>query len=417
MKKKILFILIVFLSIVSYSQISFEKGYYIDNSDNKVDCLIRNLDWKNNPTQFEYKLSEESEGKILDTNFVKEFGIDNDSRYVRAKVNIEKSDPNFASALTNSPQPQFNEEQLFLKILIQGKANLYTYSVNNITKYFYNIDSSDIEQLIFIKYNASGNIIQTNQYYKQQLWLNLKCESILMNNVNRVEYKKNDLINFFIKYNTCNESEAVNYQTKQKRGTFNLTLRPRLNNSSLTVIQEHSYYGNPPSSLNVDFDSKIHFGFGIESEFILPFNKNKWGLLIEPTYNIFKNEKTYEIIKPYSPNIFVTATIDYKSFELPIGVRHYFFLGDESRIFANALFTTAFTLNSKIDYIREDGSRQGSLEIYKVNYNFSIGVGYKNRNKYSIELRNHFKKDILKMNALHTSKFNSLSIIFGYTIF
>ncbi|MGE5942697.1 MAG: tRNA modification GTPase, partial [Flavobacteriales bacterium] len=341
MRKNLLFILTVLFSGYSFSQISFEKGYYIDNSDNKVTCLIRNVDWKNNPTEFEYKLSDDSEIETLNISSAKEFGIDKDSRYVRAIVNIERSDPNFTSTLTESSQPQFNEEELFLKVLIQGKANLYTYSANNITKYFYNVDNSDIEQLIFIKYNASSNVIQTNQYYKQQLWLNLKCENILMNNVNRVDYKKTDLINFFTKYNECNQSEIVNYQAKQKRGEFNVTLRPRLNNSSLTIKQEHVYYNNP-SSLNVDFDSKLNFGFGIESEFILPFNKNKWALLIEPTYNTFKNEKTYEIERNFLPNLLVTATIDYNSIELPFGVRHYLFLSDESKIFINLLFTVDF---------------------------------------------------------------------------
>ena len=416
MRKDLLFIVFALLSWHSFCQISFEKGYYIDYSDNKVDCLIKNLDWKNNPSEFEYKLSEDSEINTLDASSAKEFGIDNNSKYVRALVNIERSDPNFVSSLTESSQPVFNKEELFLKVLIQGKANLYTYSADNITKYFYSVDNSAIEQLVFIRYNASSNIIKTNQYYKQQLWLNLKCDGILMNHVNKVDYKKNDLINFFIKYNECNQSEIINYQAKQKRGEFNVTLRPRLNNSSLTIKQEYVYYNNP-SSLDVNFDSKINFGFGIESEFILPFNKSKWAILIEPTYNSFQNEKTYEITRNFLPNLLVTAVIDYKSIELPIGVRHYLFLSDESKIFINLLFTADFSLNSKLDYTRADGSKHGSIEINSINNNFTLGIGYKYDNKYSIEIRNHFNRDILNMNALHTSNYNTLSLILGYTIF
>lgn len=160
MKNNLLFTLMVLISTLSFSQISFESGYFIDNSNNKVSCLIKNLDWKNNPTQFEYKLSEDSDSKKLDIKSVKEFGTNNDSRYVRALVNIERSEPNFASTLTDNPQPQFNEEELFLKVLIEGKANLYLYSFNNTTKYFYNIDDSNIEQLIYIRYNATSNLIQ-----------------------------------------------------------------------------------------------------------------------------------------------------------------------------------------------------------------------------------------------------------------
>lgn len=410
MRKNLLFILTVFFSGYSFSQISFEKGYYIDNSDNKVNCLIRNVDWKNNPTEFEYKLSDDSGIETLNISSAKEFGIDKDSRYVRAIVNLERSDPNFASTLTENSQPQFNEEELFLKVLIQGKANLYTYSANSITKYFYNIDNSDIEQLIFIKYKTPANNIQTNQYYKQQLWLNLKCESILMDDINHLDFKRNDLINFFTKYNVCNQSEIVNYQANQKRGSFNVTLRPRLNNSALTI----QTYEGTSSSFNVDFDSKLNLGFGIEAEFILPFNKNKWGVLIEPTYKAFKNEKTYEIGS--SSSTLITSKIDYNSIELPLGIRHYFFLDDESKIFINALFTIDFLLNSNLEYTRDNGTRHGSLEVSTGN-NFTLGIGYKYSNKYSIELRNHFERNILKNNMVYTSNYNSLSLIVGYTIF
>ncbi|WP_417619381.1 hypothetical protein [Oceanihabitans sediminis] len=75
MKKNLLFILIVILSANCYSQIIYENGYYIDNSGNKVDCLIKNVDWKDNPTSFEYKLTENSDKNIATLNTVKEFGF------------------------------------------------------------------------------------------------------------------------------------------------------------------------------------------------------------------------------------------------------------------------------------------------------------------------------------------------------
>ncbi len=41
-----IFILVIILSIVSISnaQIDFESGYYIDNSDNKIEGFIQNID-------------------------------------------------------------------------------------------------------------------------------------------------------------------------------------------------------------------------------------------------------------------------------------------------------------------------------------------------------------------------------------
>ena len=94
MKKRILFLLITILSLNCYSQISFQKGYYIDNTNQKINCLIKNINWKNNPTKFEYKLSENSESKKTTIKTIKEFGIDNISKYVRSTVNIDRSSVN-----------------------------------------------------------------------------------------------------------------------------------------------------------------------------------------------------------------------------------------------------------------------------------------------------------------------------------
>jgi hypothetical protein len=74
MKKQLLFLLTAILSFNCYSQISYEKGYYIDNMNQKTNCLIKNIDWITNPTEFEYKLSENSESKKATIKSIKEFG-------------------------------------------------------------------------------------------------------------------------------------------------------------------------------------------------------------------------------------------------------------------------------------------------------------------------------------------------------
>lgn len=91
MKRQLLLILIIILSLNGYSQISFEKGYYIDDSNQKIYCLIKNIDWENNPTEFEFKLTGNSEPKKAIVKNVKEFGIENISKYVRGNVNIDRS--------------------------------------------------------------------------------------------------------------------------------------------------------------------------------------------------------------------------------------------------------------------------------------------------------------------------------------
>ena len=54
--KKIVVILIAIISLKGFSQIKFENGYFINNSDEKIECLIKNKDWDDNPVKFNYKL-------------------------------------------------------------------------------------------------------------------------------------------------------------------------------------------------------------------------------------------------------------------------------------------------------------------------------------------------------------------------
>lgn len=407
MKKRILFILITILSLNCYSQISFEKGYYIDNTNQKINCLIKNIDWKNNPIKFEYKLSENSESKIATIKTIKEFGIDNISKYIRSTINIDRSSENINN-LSNDKNPIFKEEELFLKVLVEGKATLYQYIDSNLKRYFYNKENSNIEQLIFKRYKTTENKIGENNRFKQQLWNDLKCPNFKMSKIENLDYKKSILTNFFVEYNNCNNQEYVNYEEKQKRDLFNLTIRPRINNSSLTI---QNFVSN---SRNTDFENKISFGFGVEVEVILPFNKNKWAIAIEPTYQNFKAEKTTNV-NNVSGGMLI-ANVDYSSIEVPIGLRHYFFLNNNSKIFINASYIFDLSSKSSIEFTRNDGSNLNSLEVETRN-NLAMGIGYKHNDKYSLEVRFQTNREILGNYSFWSSRYKTLSIIFGYSLF
>ena len=75
MKKHFSLFLIFFKCMTFYSQINYEKGYYINNEGNKIEGLIKNIDWQNNPTYFEFKTSELAEGQTIKIESAKEFGV------------------------------------------------------------------------------------------------------------------------------------------------------------------------------------------------------------------------------------------------------------------------------------------------------------------------------------------------------
>tara|TARA_B110001452_G_scaffold208999_1_gene179289 strand:+ start:60 stop:1283 length:1224 start_codon:yes stop_codon:yes gene_type:complete len=407
MKKRILFLLAAILSLNCYSQISFEKGYYIDNTNQKINCLIKNIDWKNNPTEFEYKLSKNSESKKTTIKTIKEFGIDNISKYIRRTVSIDRSSEDI-NKLSNDKNLTFKEEELFLKVLVEGKANLYQYVDSNLRRYFYNKENSNIEQLIFKIYKTTENNLGKNNGYRQQLWVDLKCPNFKVNKIQSVDYKENDLVQFFTEYIECHKSKLINFEPKQKRDLFNLTIRPRINSSSLTIQNSVS------NSRDTDFENKIGFGFGLEAEFILPFNKNKWAIAIEPTYQSFKFEKTTNVTNVSGGVLIVN--VDYSSIEVPVSLRHYFFLNNSSKIFINASYLFGLSSKSSIEFNRNDGSNLNSLEIDLKN-NLAIGIGYKQNDRYSLEVRYQTNREVLKNYYFWRSEYKTLSIIFGYSLF
>ncbi len=390
MKLKITMI-ILFLGLNSLAQIKFEKGYFITNDGQKVEGLIKNNDWLQNPNYLIYKKTIDAEQKKLTLKEVKGFGVYDSSKYIKAIVNIDKSS-NLLKELTEFKEPKFEKEEIFLKVLIEGDANLFSYKNGNLVRFFFNKNNSEIEQLIFKKYKTIEDKIAVNDKFKQQLWVSLKCKNISFKTFKNLDYKENDLIHFFERYYNCIQSEYISFKKNKNQDLFNLTLRAGLNSSSLSTGNTAFDADSPYFP---DFGNQLGLRLGVELEFIMPFNKNKWGIIIEPTYQSFKADVDQKN----------STSVDYSSIELPIGVRHYFFLNKTSKLYANGSIIIDFSNGELL-----------SQEIQSSS-NFGFGIGYKSHEKYSLEFRYHTNRDLFNNYLNNFSEYKTMSIIFGYTIF
>lgn len=70
-----IFAIFLFSDFECFSQIEFEKGYFISNSGERNEVLIKNVDWKNNPEIFSYKQSRDSEILSNTIEEAKEFKV------------------------------------------------------------------------------------------------------------------------------------------------------------------------------------------------------------------------------------------------------------------------------------------------------------------------------------------------------
>ncbi|WP_338840922.1 outer membrane beta-barrel protein [Flavobacterium ginsenosidimutans] len=417
MKKQILFIaLTLLLTLKSYSQIAFEKGYVITENNQKTDCLIENMDWKNNPKDFRYKLSEDSPIINADTKTIKEFRVTGQKKFIRSTVNIDRSSKDLQT-MTTEKKPIFHLETLFLQVLMEGNASLYLYDDSTIRRFFYKVNNSEVKQLVYKTYLVSDDNDNTknytdqiakNNYFREQLYLDLKCDNIQQNEYETLTYTKNTLMRIFAKYNKCTNSEFTDLEVKEKKDLFNLSVRPRYNNSSLTM--ENTIF----EGLDYDFGGKSSFSLGLEAEFILPFNKNRWAIFIEPTYQYYKGEQTIASSDVVGGTL--TGKVDYKSIELPIGIRRYFFINENVKLFANGAFIVDFSNNSKATVTRKDGSELNKLDV-KSSVNFGFGLGCKFMDKFSAEVRFQTPRRLLADNTNWSSSYQTTSLIVGYSFF
>jgi hypothetical protein len=388
------------------AQNTFEKGFYIDNNGNKIEGSIKNLDWYKNPSEFEFKTDDKASPKLLEIKNVKEFEIDNRIKYVRAEVNIDTSSDNINS-LSDGKEPVFVKETVFLKSIVDGKYALYEYVGTNVKRFYYQTDN-DIHPLLFKKYAISETQVAQNNTFIEQLnnLINTSsCNTVKSSDVSKIRYSEKDLKDIFMNINTCGSSEYKVFEKKNNSNFFHLTVRPGINFSSLEINNSQA------SLFNTDFGSKTNFRIGVEAEFVLPFNNNKWAFIAEPTYQYFNSEKEMTI-----ESVSYKKSVKYSSVELPVGIRYYTYLSENSKLFFNASFIFDAVLNSSEVLYGQVDAKPRKVEINSTG-NVGLGAGYYYKNKYSIEFNLHSKRNFHGDSIADEAVYKNFSIIFGYRLF
>jgi len=164
----------------------------------------------------------------------------------------------------------------------------------------------------------------------------------------------------------------------------------------------------------IDYKNQINYRLGIEAEFILPFNKDKWSLIVEPTHQYYRAEKRTK--RSDVGGGILVSEVHYQAIELPLGARHYFFLNNNSKIFINGSYLFNLPYHSKLELRRNDGSIIGSTSI-RPKTNLAFGLGYQYNNRISLELRYIASPDILRKRLHWSSQYKTLSIMIGYSLF
>ncbi|WP_439583191.1 hypothetical protein [Dyadobacter bucti] len=384
--------LFTIIAFSAFSQVRFEKGYFIDNQDKRTECLVRNVGWDNNPESFRYKLPTGDEILTAGIADVKEFGIEGGFTYAREEVKIDVS-PTDLKLLSHDRNPIWEQRVVFLNTLISGEAKLFLYKQHGRRQYYFQKTGGQIKPLVFKRYFLEGNQVQTNYGFRQELLNELKCGSLTQQYVARINYTDTDLIKYFEKYNACANPEYQMGRQKATRSIFRLKVTPGLDMTTLTG-RNFTFAQNGDRKI-----SPVSFRMGVEAEYVAGFNQNKWSLLLEPAFQYYKFPLK---------NVSLDLDVNYWSIDAPIGIRHYFYLSDKNRIFVNGLYVIKLK-NKQLK------GEERSMEI-GTGSNAAFGAGFA-AGKLSVEARYYLKRNVESSFMNIDADYTKFSLILGYTIF
>ncbi|HEV3414752.1 MAG TPA: hypothetical protein VG101_19875 [Puia sp.] len=369
MKTFVTTILLSILTVVAHAQVDFQPGYYIRNDGTKISCLIKDYGWRNNPKNIVCKNSPDAEPTTIDQESIIEFGVGN-AKYQRFEVDVDTSAQGIED-LSKSPVPEYRHETAFLKLLVEGKASLYVYRRKEMTRFYFKLNAATPQPLVFKQYlNESGNIVG-NQGYIAQLFDSLSCSASSLPDPATLRYEERGFVHYFIAFNSCIKSAYTDYWAKTGKTAVHLNIRPGVDLASATLT-DYSF-ANPQK---YNFGSQVSFRIGAEVEIVLPFNRNKWTVLMEPAYRSYSGKSSSGL------------QLDYKAAQFLLGARYYLVSDGPSKWYLSASVFADFPISPTLTY-------ENAALSFAGRFGGSISAGYRYKDRVGIELKYTAPQSIL----------------------
>ncbi|GAB5565684.1 MAG: hypothetical protein Wins2KO_27470 [Winogradskyella sp.] len=428
-----IFTLLLLFSLPLYSQVNFQKGYIIDNSNNKIECLIKNKDWKKSPEEIIYKLSDNSREEKISLSELKEFRIQNtDNFYKRRSVNKQ---------LVGSfwEEMKLSNDMVLLRVLVEGQSDLLEVHTNG--KYYFFYERDDV--LVMLDYERTvdeNNKIKENAKYKKQLYDNFKCKNFTLKDYSSLRYNSTKLSDFFSEYNDCMGQGYTNLHKKRTKTKIKLKLKGGMNFNSSVTDKASGYllsYTTPPFSGSPfgedvvrnyggisNYNVSNYSSFGFELEMRLPFGQNNWSLFIAPNYhNIQEVEESIAFTEPNIANFEITSTLSYSFIQAPLGIRHYFDISDNLELFSQLAYSQSIIMSSSQNTVIEEESISPTPYFFRRKANMDkksnsggfFGIGLTYANKYMVEI-NYYSLGI-NLDDDYQMNMKGFSVNAAFTIF
>ncbi|MGB3465137.1 MAG: hypothetical protein WBA74_07705, partial [Cyclobacteriaceae bacterium] len=133
--------------ISSQAQTRYEPGYIIDNSGERQSVLIKNTGWQVSPDKISYVTTNDPDIKVLGINDIKEFGLEDQTIFRKFITDVDQSSKKVGN-LSVKRAPEYASDTLFLRLLVDSKVSLYSYSDGSGYKFFYQDGNDQPVELI-----------------------------------------------------------------------------------------------------------------------------------------------------------------------------------------------------------------------------------------------------------------------------
>ena len=393
-------ILVLLFFNLSFSQ-KFEKGYFIENNGNKVECFLDKKYQHYSPDIIKYKLSENDNIKEIDVNSIKELRIYDKVIYYKFNVDMNSSSTRI-SELDYEKKLRTIKKNILLEIIEKGKINLYLYrDIEGKSSFYYlKDDDSNPELLDYKKYKSGESIVvvSENNDFRNEIYNLVKESNISIEEVENLKYEDRDLIKIIKKYNQINNN-SVEIDNNKKENRFKMLFKPRFSFNNSNVKYELL---NDNNSSNANFDNINNFSFGFDYE-IDAFNN--LSIAVSLNYGQLSSETTQTVYGVSAPDIIVPAKIDYEYLHNYIAFRKYFDVSTKSELHLGINIIFDLSLNKSTNQVVHPAPI-----FFDSNFGFGFNVGYNLSKKYFIEFNYDLNRNLSSNYILSKTSYNNFSL-------
>ena len=380
----------IFFSICVSAQ-NFTNGYVITLKGDTIIGLIDYKNWRKNPTKIKFKSTTSTDLTTYKPTDILSFSVikkDEVETYTSAHISIDNSS-NILDQMDTSREFSNVEIDAFLLEIFNGTYTLYEYEDQK--EHYLIRNGNNFDELKFKNYITSNKIANSNNYFRIQLSDLLKsCTGISQEEINRLSYKKTDLIEILTKYDKClGKTSYLSQKSEKVKLTFGAVVG--IDYSKLLITNAIS-----SNSKDLDLSSGTNFAAGLSLSLNLARSNRKHAVVFELLYRKYSFKGSYDDIKSNEEYFLNKYKFDGNYAKINSMYR-YQFTPSKISPFINAGISNAFKL-SKIDKSTTDKKFYSTTTSYanpifkeEAGYEFGLNLGFGILyNKISLELRGEY---------------------------